>query len=800
MPCCAGAAPIGQLSGTLRLDTVTRPGVIAAIFALVGLVGGFSAGWHLWDESPSSTRYGACPQAARANVDPLKVSIGEDIPGSVTASMDATVESVPSSWRQVLGDVDPAGCIFAGDAASERPGQVAFDRFFSASDYDWDEAHGSLRVVSLSTQVKLDSPGTASVFRDSETPPVVSASLDGADLLLRIDLCGGRASAWACVDTAAAKVVVGVPSDRVGVVASPLPTAIKTDGATRWRTWETHGDPAPIVVRVPLTETESLKSWVTVIPDAMTALSLGQGPVGTVSVGQLAWTGSSLLLACAFAVLFRRYGGAARNVGVVVLVGLALLAASDVFYSAMWDTVEDRVLSALAIVGAAMCLMRAGRWSRCWQLVLIGSAVAAVGLAGSAQVAGSADGILAGTYWSEWLTLAAVLLAVVVLMVVLVRIWSSAVLVLPVALELPVRYHAFALRRRVGLVAGLWAIASVGVQIGLQVGWASASSSLDPWDMPGTLAVGLDVGVSGFVLSSTPLIFLGCFAGLLILDQSAGAGDEYVPTRSMLAVLALIFAALAGPADYSIAGVAFPVWLITFAVAIGLARRAPTPAADAADRRELLRLGRQSRAHAVRLLALGPHDSWRQNAAVAAAYGMTIGIIPMLFFLSDAIDGARSDSGGFFLNVVGLGLVLQIASWTVLGFTFGAVYRLLPGPHGLARSGTLAAVYGLAALSAGLLGKALGTGSLALWVYASLQVVVYLSVVAVAYDLLTVRRAGGSFRDLGSLYRIQTVRQSLAYLAPLTAAVIGLVVEIQQGSGAQLTEQFLQILSAGVGK
>lgn len=181
------------------------------------------------------------------------------------------------------------------------------------------------------------------------------------------------------------------------------------------------------------------------------------------------------------------------------------------------------------------------------------------------------------------------------------------------------------------------------------------------------------------------------------------------------------------------------------------------------------------------VLALGPGDTWWQNATTAARYSALLSL-PFAGLLTwvqtlrgDALTGTLHDRFGIFE------VIWSPASWIVAfasaGFLLGALWRRLPGRHGPMKALLLAVAYavpvGLFAVGNQLLGEEQGVLA-----FASASILLVLTLTAVAVDLHTFRTER-AFRPsriqlLFSVYQIRFLSPQIAWVLAQLVAVVTL--------------------------
>lgn len=798
------------------VGVVRTHAVVATFLTVAGAVAGLLvASTSSGDRGLSVGGRRTCPEAGSAVVDSLRVTV--DRRPDVSAELHAKVVDIDDGWRDSIGNTELASCVLANDAGGfddpdwYRPGTSQF----SGPDYHWDETRRRLEVSYGPTTIEVMSPEDVDLLtrEPSIAPGSVRVWTEGTDLVVDVDACTQRPDAWACGSDSIITVEIGVPEDRsIDSVARPIPTKMEAANGVVWRTWEMRSAPTGVQVRVPLSPAERLLIKTRSSLLGSLEIRVGSLALGTFSWAFLWWNASNALLAFLAAIAISRHPGPTRRLGWAVVAGYLLVLVAMALGPGV-ATLPTSTWTVVGLVGLPILWRGSGR-TRDWPGGLLLALVALLVVGVAWAMAAALDVQDTGISWDDtgeiaiaanapgviWLEAAATTIASLAAMGALVRMWRLAATLLPERVTVPTRDKTILIRAPIVTFVGVPVIALLTMQAAIELPPELFVNVSNSW----TARSGANA-LARLVLwtasASLPLVLAGALAVVLGTRQDAQRPPLGVRMESAtLVLLAVLTAALVGPPGAELAGTAVPLWILTLgAVVVLLQNGSERHDHLLDDRRSLLRQGMISRANAARLFALGPFMTWRQNAAAAAGYGTLVGLIPTALFVIQGVEDTSLEVGSTSLVTLVVGVMTQLARWAALGFLFGAAYRRLPGPHGVAKATGLALVWTAAALMADVVVRWVDPDSSGLWLFSSLQVLVYLAVIAIAYDLTTVRQSGGGLRDLGELYRVQTVRQAAGYIGTLVIAVAGLLVEAQQGSGERLTEQVLSLLN-GLGK
>jgi hypothetical protein len=275
-------------------------------------------------------------------------------------------------------------------------------------------------------------------------------------------------------------------------------------------------------------------------------------------------------------------------------------------------------------------------------------------------------------------------------------------------------------------------------------------------------------------------------------------------------------------------GASLPVWLIQFAVLLiafrllisGSSRRRTAPtlnprksylltAAKATAPKESespsgggrrrLSLGSSERSPTrlnptagPRLLVLGSQNGRLSNAKAAAQLAAVVAIIPVGYLvwttLAQLPEQLATNTG---MMVVVLLAVLEFVRWVVSGFVFGYLYSKLPGRVGPVKALAFAAIWIGSCLGPLVVAHAAGRNLTHETIYRSAQFALFVIVLAVLIDLKTVKTAGGTWRDLRSVYDLASYGDVAAAIVPAALLAVTLAQQIAAGSGFDVANSLL---------
>jgi hypothetical protein len=194
-----------------------------------------------------------------------------------------------------------------------------------------------------------------------------------------------------------------------------------------------------------------------------------------------------------------------------------------------------------------------------------------------------------------------------------------------------------------------------------------------------------------------------------------------------------------------------------------------------------------------RLLVLGSQNGRLSNAKAAAQIAAVIALIPVGYLVWTTLarlpEQMTTNTG---LMVVVLLAVLEFVRWVVSGFVFGYLYSKLPGRIGPVKALAFAAIWIGSCLGPLVVAQAAGRNLIHETIYRSAQFALFVIVLAVLIDLKTVRTAGGTWRDLRSVYDLESYGDVAAAIVPAALLAVTLAQQIAAGSGFEVANSFVE--------
>jgi hypothetical protein len=190
--------------------------------------------------------------------------------------------------------------------------------------------------------------------------------------------------------------------------------------------------------------------------------------------------------------------------------------------------------------------------------------------------------------------------------------------------------------------------------------------------------------------------------------------------------------------------------------------------------------------------AVGPMHQWWERGARATSLGSRLALIPIAYFLYVFFTTMNGDYLTAPDSFAPVGLVSTLANevvfWLVAAFVLGCLFPYLRGGNGAIKGVVLGGVYAGAHAGASIL----RVGGDALWQVRSVQLVLFLALLGVWLEADAVEREGLSMRYLVRRYKVDEVRNSIAYGASVVAALIVIQQQFQAGQTEKAISTIVQ--------
>lgn len=258
-------------------------------------------------------------------------------------------------------------------------------------------------------------------------------------------------------------------------------------------------------------------------------------------------------------------------------------------------------------------------------------------------------------------------------------------------------------------------------------------------------------------------------------------------------------------------GLTLPAWVIQFLVLRILlirfvGRRYHVVVPKRGNERSLLlgRLRQQAPTHmpdggidnteTSRLLELGPAESALARATITAQYGALFSLAGIGLTLWTVIQAilASSWGPGWSIGYSFIAIVTEVVRWVATGFAFGYLYPHIPTRTGPAKALCFTIFWIGSAWTAALFASVLGAEVVQPTLYRTAQFAVLAFALGVAYDLRTIRLAGGTWRDLRTVYSRHNYIEIAAVALPILLATVTLLDQIASGAGLEAAETVIE--------
>jgi hypothetical protein len=299
-------------------------------------------------------------------------------------------------------------------------------------------------------------------------------------------------------------------------------------------------------------------------------------------------------------------------------------------------------------------------------------------------------------------------------------------------------------------------------------------------------------------------------------------------TVGVVATATLAWATTSRALDLNVVGTSLPVgaWILTALVALSLRKplydsatsrqtepwlpvREP-PRVDSLSRATLrIRLGKwlaQVKPEVPKdpplpgtMVQRGPFRDARARANLALAWGTLLSVIPVAYLIWGTLT-ALSKTGSDPVNTsyVLSQIVTEIVRWTLTGWLYGLLLPLLPGRVGPVKALWLSGAWFVASAPVAIVDDWTGAGQGRVWLFPGLQLLLFLTALAVLMDLSTVNAwAGGqqswaeNWSMLLKVYNFEGARKIALYAAPAVAAIIAIGQQVVSGTGLDFVNSLL---------
>ena len=197
----------------------------------------------------------------------------------------------------------------------------------------------------------------------------------------------------------------------------------------------------------------------------------------------------------------------------------------------------------------------------------------------------------------------------------------------------------------------------------------------------------------------------------------------------------------------------------------------------------------------------------RSRANVALAWATLLSVVPVAYLIWGTLTtlpkyNTQPINTSFVLSQI----VAEIVRWTLTGWLFGLLVPVLPGRVGPVKALWLAGAWFAASVPIVILDGWTGANPGRGWLFPGLQLLLFLTALAVLVDLSTVHAwmGGGtslmaSWTILLKVYNFEGVRKIALYAAPAVAAVIAVGQQVATGTSLDFVNSLLSQLPGLLG-
>ena len=173
-----------------------------------------------------------------------------------------------------------------------------------------------------------------------------------------------------------------------------------------------------------------------------------------------------------------------------------------------------------------------------------------------------------------------------------------------------------------------------------------------------------------------------------------------------------------------------------------------------------------------------PVAEWWMRGALATRLGSGLAIAPVAFFVylfvTDSRTGPWTSESPFAMASFVTTIAYEVAFWLVAAFVFGCMLPYLRGDNGLIKGLVLAAIY----VGANATAAIVGVSGDALWRVRSFQLVLFLILLGVWIDRLSLPAEKQSWQGLWEHYDLGNATAWVKHVLPLTSALAAVAIQL----------------------
>ena len=195
----------------------------------------------------------------------------------------------------------------------------------------------------------------------------------------------------------------------------------------------------------------------------------------------------------------------------------------------------------------------------------------------------------------------------------------------------------------------------------------------------------------------------------------------------------------------------------------------------------------------------GPFRDACARANLALAWASLLSVVPVAYLVWGTLtalpkNGSQPIQASFVLSQA----VSEVVRWTLTGWLYGLLLPLLPGRVGPVKALWLSGAWFAASVPVAIVDVWTGADPGRVWLFPGLQLLLFMTVLAVLMDLSTVHAWAGGRLPLASnwstllkVYNFENARQVALYAVPAVAAVIAIVQQVISGTGLDFVNSLL---------
>jgi hypothetical protein len=207
------------------------------------------------------------------------------------------------------------------------------------------------------------------------------------------------------------------------------------------------------------------------------------------------------------------------------------------------------------------------------------------------------------------------------------------------------------------------------------------------------------------------------------------------------------------------------------------------------------------------IVARGPFRDARSRANLALAWGTLLSVIPVGYLVWGTLTALPRDSSQpTDASLIVSQAVAEVVRWALTAWLYGLLMPVLKGRVGPVKALWLSGAWFVASAPVALIDIWTGADQGRVWLFPGLQLLLFLTALAVLMDLSTVHAWAGAQQSLGEqwstllkVYNFEDARKVIIYAAPAIAAVIAISQQVISGSGLDFVNSLLSQVQSLLG-